>query len=75
MNMMQLIGMIKKSNNPNAMIAQMMRQSNSPMASNAAQMIEKGDMKGVETIARNMCNSKGINPDDVYNNVRNMFGV
>lgn len=75
MNPMQLIGMIKKSNNPNAMIAQMMRQSNTPMAMNVADLIEKGDMAGIENIARNMCNSKGINPDDAYKNVRGLFGV
>lgn len=77
MNPMQLVQMIKSGGNPQQMIMSMMRQNagNNPVLNNALNMVEKGDMKGIEQLARNLCNEKGINPDDAFNQIKGQFGM
>lgn len=77
MNPMQLAQMIKSGGNPQQMIMNMMRQNagNNPVLNNALNMAEKGDMKGIEQLARNLCNEKGINPDDAFNQIKGQFGM
>lgn len=77
MNPMQLIQMIKSGGNPQQMIMNMMKQNagNNPVLNNALNMAEKGDMKGIEQLARNLCNEKGINPDDAFNQIKGQFGM
>lgn len=76
-NPMQMIQMIKSGGNPQQMIMNMMRQNagNNPVLNNALNMAEKGDMKGIEQLARNLCNEKGINPDDAFNQIKGQFGM
>lgn len=76
-NPMQLMQMIKSGGNPQQMIMNIMRQNarNNPVMNNALNMVEKGDMKGVEQLARNLCNEKGINPDDAFNQIKGQFGM
>ena len=45
---------------------------NSPLG-NAVNAASKGDQKTLEEIARNMCKEKGINPDDAFNQVKQMM--
>lgn len=77
MNPMQFIQMIKGGGNPQQVIMNMMRQNaeNNPVLNNALNMAEKGDMKGIEQLARNLCNEKGINPDDAFNQIKGQFGM
>lgn len=77
MNPMQLAQMIKSGGNPQQMIMNMMRQNagNNPVLNNALNMAEKGDMRGIEQLARNLCNEKGINPDDAFNQIKGQFGM
>lgn len=73
-NIMQMI----KSGNPQQIIQQMMNNSqimSNPMAQNAMQMAQKGDSKGIEQMARNLCKAKGLNPDDVMNQIKGNFGM
>lgn len=73
-NVMQMI----KSGNPQQIIQQMMNNSqimSNPMAKNAMQMAQKGDSKGIEQMARNLCKEKGLNPDDVMNQIKGNFGM
>lgn len=59
-------------------IMQMLRQragSNKTM-DNALNMMERGDYAGVESIAKNLCKERGINPDDVLKDVqKNIQGM
>lgn len=63
--------------NPQQFMQQMMNNSQvmqNPMAMNAMEMIQKGDTKGIEEMARNLCKEKGVNPDDMIKQLQSQFG-
>ena len=73
-NPMQLIQAMK---NPQAFMQQMMNNSQimqNPMARNAMEMAQQGNMQGIEQMARNLCKEKGLNADDVFNQIKSRFG-
>ena len=45
------------------------------MIKNTVQMAQNGDAKGIEQLARNLCKEKGINADDMFNQIKNKFGM
>lgn len=74
MNPMQMMQMMR---NPQQFIQQMMNNSQAmknPMARNAIEMVQKGDSKGIEEMARNLCKEKGVNPDDMIKQLQSQFG-
>ena len=76
-NPMQLMQMMK-SGNPQHMVQQLMGNSQlmqNPIAKNAMQMAQKGDTKGIEQMARNMCKEKGLNPDEAMNQIKKQFNL
>lgn len=76
-NPMQLMQMMK-SGNPQQMVQQLMGNSQlmqNPIAKNAMQMAQKGDTKGIEQMARNMCKEKGLNPDEAMNQIKKQFNL
>ena len=77
MNPMQLMQMIRNGGNPQQAIINIMKNQsgNSPVINNAINMMAKGDSAGLETLARNLCKEKGINPDDMLSQVKNQFGL
>ena len=75
MNPFQMLGAMK---NPQAFIQQMMNNSQimqNPMAKNAIGMAQSGDTKGIEQMARNLCREKGINPDEMINQIKSRMGM
>ena len=61
MNPINIFQMMKAG--PQQFIQQMIGNNNvmsNPIARNAMQMAQKGDSKGIEQIARNLCKEKGI---------------
>ena len=75
MNPFQMLGAMK---NPQAFIQEKMNNSQimqNPMIRNAMQMYKNGDAKGIEQLARNLCKEKGINADDMFNQMKNNFGM
>lgn len=90
MNLMQMMGK-SGGGNPMQMISQMMgggansqsmimdmikkQAGNNPIMNNAIQMMEKGDKEGVEKLVRNVCQEKGINPDDAMKQIMSQFGM
>lgn len=44
-----------------------------PMAKNAIGMAQQGNTKGIEQLARNLCKEKGLNADDVFNQIKTRF--
>lgn len=46
---------------------------NNPILGNVMNMAQKGDTKGVETFARNICKQKGLDFDTEFNKFRNTF--
>lgn len=76
-NPMNLIQMLRSGGNPQQMIMNMMRQNagSNPVMNNALQMAEKGDTKGLENLARNLCKERNINPDDAIKQIASQLGV
>ena len=46
-----------------------------PIFKNTVDMMQKGDNKGLEEMARNLCAEKGINPDDALKQIKSQFGM
>lgn len=77
MNPLNIIGMMK-SGNPQQILQQMMGNNQimqNPIAKNAIGMVQNGDTKGMEKLARNLCKEKGMNPDEIFKQVKNNFGM
>lgn len=75
MNPLNIIQMMRGSN-PQQFLQQMMgnnQMMNNPMIKNTIQMAQSGDMNGIEQIARNLCKEKGLNADDVFNQIKSQF--
>lgn len=77
MNMMQLIGMMRNGGNPQQLVMNMMQgaSANNPMAANVMQMAQKGDAKGIEQFARNVCAGRGVNFDQAFAQFRQQYGL
>ena len=75
---MNNIGVLMQAmKNPQAFIQQMMNNSKvmqNPIAKNAMEMAQNGNTQGVEQMARNLCKEKGLNADDVFNQIKSRFG-
>ena len=67
-----------RSGNPQQFLQQVMDDSQmmqNPMIKNTVQMAQNGDAKGIEQLARNLCKEKGINADDMFNQIKDKFGM
>ena len=51
------------------------RVMGNPIIKNAMSMVQSGNSKGIEQMARNLCKEKGINPDDAMKRIRGSFGI
>lgn len=74
-NIFQMLGAIK---NPQQFIQQAMNNSQmmqNPMIANAIQMYQNGDKDGVNQLAQNLCKEKGLNYNDVVNQIKSNFGM
>ncbi len=72
MNIFQMM----KSGNPQQFLQQMMGNNqimSNPLMKNTLEMAQKGDMQGIEQMARNLCKEKGLNADDVMNQIKSKF--
>ncbi len=75
MNPFQMIGAMK---NPQAFMQQMMNNSQimqNPMAKNAMEMYQKGDTKGLQTMAENLAKERGTTVDDIKSEIMAQFGI
>ena len=65
---MNLMQMIHFGGNPKMILSQMMSNSqfsNNPIMKNTFDMMNRGDSKGLEQLARNLCKEKGLNPEEI----------
>lgn len=75
-NPMMLIQILRSGSPQQAIMNAMRNQAGqNPVLSNALDMAEKNDTKGLEELARNLCKSNGLNADDIAQKVKNQFGV
>ena len=65
--------------NPAQFVQMMMNKnpmlSNNPMIGNAIRMANNNDSVGLEKMARNLAKEKGVNIDEVKNQVMRQFGM
>ena len=76
--MMNTLQFMKAMRNQQEFIQQMMNNSQimqNPIAKNAIGMAQSGDTKGIEQMARNLCKEKGINPDEMINQIKSRMGM
>ena len=74
-NPMMLMHMLRGGNPQQAIMSMMRQQANNPVISNAINMAEKKDIKGLEKLARNLCNEQGIDADKMIENIRKEMGI
>lgn len=74
-NMMDFMKMVKNGN-PQEIVMSMLKQTaqtGNPMATNLINLINSGDMQGVERLARNVARERGIDFDKEFNSFKQMF--
>ena len=62
--------------NPQAFVMNILQQDaqkGNPIAVNLIQMINSGDSRGIEQVARNIAKEKGIDFDKEFNSFKQMF--
>ena len=66
-----------RSGSPQQTILDSMRQQsgNNPVINNALNMAENNDVQGLEKLARNLCESNGVNADDMVKQIKSQFGM
>ena len=74
-NMMSFfMNMMRSGGNPEAMLMQMLQQQNTPMSSNILNMAERKDTTGLEQLARNLCQQRGIDFDSEFKAFKEQLG-
>lgn len=75
-NPMMLMQMLRGGNPQQAIMNAMRNQAGqNPVLNNALDMAEKQDAKGLEQLARNLCESNGVNADDMVKQIKSRFGM
>ena len=75
MNLLNIFQMAKNGN-PKQFMQSMIGNSQimqNPIAKNTIEMAQKGDMDGIEQMARNLCKEKGIDFDKAFSDFKNQF--
>lgn len=75
MNPINIFQMMKAG--PQQFIQQIMKNNqimSNPMMKNTINMAQQGNVQGIEQMARNLCKEKGLNADDVFNQIKSRFG-
>ena len=74
-NMMSFfMNMVRSGGNPEAMLMQMLQQQNTPISSNILNMAERKDTTGLEQLARNLCQQRGIDFDSEFKAFKEQLG-
>ena len=75
-NPVMLMQMLRGGNPQQAIMNAMRNQAGqNPVLNNALDMAEKQDAKGLEQLARNLCESNGVNADDMVKQIKSQFGM
>lgn len=76
--MAMMMQMMKGGGNPQQLMQQMMGNSQimgNPMVRNAMDMYQKGDMKGLQSMAENLAKERGTTVNEVRDNLMKQFGM
>lgn len=69
------LNIIQSGGNPEQMMMKYLESQNTPMSNNLLQMAKRGDTQGIESIARNMCQQRGIDFDTAFKSFRNQYRI
>lgn len=69
----QLIQLIKNGNNPQQLLMSVLQQNNNPILKNAMNLFQQGNTSGLQMIARNLANQKGLDFDTQFANFKKNF--
>ncbi len=77
MTPMQLLAMLRNGQLPQEYLIRALQQmgAQNPMASNLADLVQKHDAQGVETLARNLCESQGKDFDKEFASFKKQMGL
>lgn len=77
MNLMGILNQLRGSGNPQKMVEGMLQKQmgNNPIANNAMGMFKNQDMSGLEQLARNIGKQKGIDVDQLMQQIRGGMGM
>lgn len=77
MNPIQLLAMLRNGQNPMAMMMQLMQSQmgGTPLGDNLVQLAKKNDTKGIENVARNLCQQRGLDFDKEFASFRQQLGL
>ena len=70
--------MLNQFNSPHAIVEKVMNNSEfmkNPIAKNTFEMMQKGDSKGLNELADNLCKEKGINRQEFEKQIRKTLGI
>ena len=73
MNPLNMLKGMMGIGSPKDMAMKMLKNNTNPIFNNLMQMMEKGDDKGIEQFARNICKEKNIDFDKQFGNFMNNF--
>ena len=73
MNPLNMIKGMMGNMNPKNIAINMLKNNTNPIFNNLMQMMEKGDDKGIEQFARNICKEKNIDFDKQFGDFMNNF--
>lgn len=72
-NPINIIKMMMGKMSPKDMAMKMLENNSNPVFANLIDMANKGDTKGVENFARNVCKEKGIDFDKEFSSFMKNF--
>ena len=74
-NPMMLIQMIKNGKNPQQLLMSILKNqsSNNPILNNAVNLAQKGNMSGLEMVARNLAAQRGLDFDKEFTEFKNQL--
>lgn len=77
MNPNELIQMIRNGQNPQQLVLSILEQQAqaSPFDANLLQLAKENDTAGIEQIARNLAQQRGLDFDKEFTNFKNMLGL
>jgi hypothetical protein len=75
-NPMQFIQLIRNGGNPQQLMMNLLSQmQGTPMGNNLLSMAQANDTKGIEQLARNLCQQRGVDFDQEFSNFKQMLGL
>lgn len=76
-NITQIIQMFKGGGNPQQILMSMLQEKigGTPFGDNLISLAQRGDSSSIEKIAKNLCESKGINYEEAFKKFKQQFGL